>query len=149
MGTVAYDLIKKFEGCSLKAYPDPATGGTPWTIGYGSTMDKNGKPFKKGDIITQSEAEALLVRDINKIQNELQKDTKLAKLSENAIDAIISLCYNVGIGSFKRSKCYKAIIENDLETVCRQWDWFKANGKFMKGLARRRIAELGEFLNNV
>lgn len=149
MGTVAYDLIKKFEGCSLKAYPDPATGGTPWTIGYGSTMDKNGKPFKKGDIITKSEAEALLVRDINKIQNELQKDTKLAKLSENAIDAIISLCYNVGIGSFKRSKCYKAIIENDLETVCRQWDWFKANGKFMKGLARRRIAELGEFLNNV
>ncbi|MCQ2608551.1 MAG: lysozyme [Bacteroidales bacterium] len=149
MGTVAYDLIKKFEGCSLKAYPDPATGGTPWTIGYGSTMDKNGKPFKKGDIITQSEAEALLVRDINKIQNELQKDAKLAKLSENAIDAIISLCYNVGIGSFKRSKCYKAIIENDLETVCRQWDWFKANGKFMKGLARRRIAELGEFLNNV
>lgn len=29
--------IKDFEGCSLTAYPDPGTGGAPWTIGYGWT----------------------------------------------------------------------------------------------------------------
>ena len=23
------DLIRKYEGCKLKAYPDPATGGLP------------------------------------------------------------------------------------------------------------------------
>ena len=28
------DLVKHFEGCSLTAYPDPGTGGDPWTIGY-------------------------------------------------------------------------------------------------------------------
>ncbi len=37
-------LVKPFEGCAkvlpsgaVKAYPDPGTGGAPWTIGYGAT----------------------------------------------------------------------------------------------------------------
>ncbi|EAW4242513.1 lysozyme, partial [Salmonella enterica subsp. enterica] len=37
-------LIKTFEGCRLKAYPDPKTGGAPWTIGYGWTGKVDGKP---------------------------------------------------------------------------------------------------------
>lgn len=140
------DIVKKFEGFSTTAYKCPAG---IWTIGYGSTRNKNGNPIKKGDTITKSEAEALLIRDFNACKDELKKDKNLSKLSENAIDALTSLCYNIGIGAFKRSKCYKAIVANDLETVCKEWDWFKANGKFMKGLARRRIAELGVFLENV
>src|SRR5689334_19359009 len=37
-------LIQQFEGCarlrqdgSVEAYPDPGTGGAPWTIGWGAT----------------------------------------------------------------------------------------------------------------
>ena len=37
-------LIKRFEGCArrradgmVEAYPDPGTGGAPWTIGWGAT----------------------------------------------------------------------------------------------------------------
>ena len=37
-------LIKKFEGCAkirrdglVEAYPDPGSGGDPWTIGWGAT----------------------------------------------------------------------------------------------------------------
>ncbi|PJH58828.1 muraminidase, partial [Salmonella enterica subsp. enterica serovar Typhimurium] len=41
-------LIKEFEGCSLKAYTDPGTGGDPWTIGYGWTHSVDGKPVKPG-----------------------------------------------------------------------------------------------------
>ena len=143
------DIVKRFEGCRLKAYPDPATGGKPWTIGWGSTRNAQGGEFKRGDTITQEMADGLLIRDFNACKDELKKDKDLSKLSENAIDALASLCYNIGVGAFKRSKCYKAIVAKDLETVCREWDWFKANGKFMKGLARRRIAELGVFLDNV
>ena len=141
-----FDIVKKYEGFSAVAYRCPAG---VWTIGYGSTRDKNGNPIKKGDIITQDQAEALLIRDFNICKDKLQKDKNLCELSENAIDALVSLCYNIGVSAFKRSKCYKAIVANDLETVCREWDWFKANGKFLKGLARRRIAELGVFLENV
>lgn len=140
------DIVKKFEGLSLSSYRCPAG---VWTIGYGSTRDKNNNPIKPNMKITKEQAEALLIRDFNACKDELKKDKNLSKLSENAIDALTSLCYNIGIGAFKRSKCYKAIVANDLETVCKEWDWFKANGKFMKGLARRRIAELGVFLENV
>jgi lysozyme len=31
--TKGFDLIKSAEGLRLNAYPDPATGGEPWTIG--------------------------------------------------------------------------------------------------------------------
>ncbi|RJF81642.1 hypothetical protein D3877_16060 [Azospirillum cavernae] len=31
------DLVKDAEGLRLTAYPDPASGGAPWTIGYGHT----------------------------------------------------------------------------------------------------------------
>ena len=140
------DIVKKYEGYNNIAYRCPAG---VWTIGYGSTRNKDGNPIKKGDTITKEQAEALLIRDFNACKDELRKDKNLSKLSENAIDGLTSLCYNIGIGAFKRSKCYKAIVANDLETVCKEWDWFKANGKFMKGLARRRIAELGVFLDNV
>jgi hypothetical protein len=30
-------LLRQWEGCLLSAYPDPASGGVPWTIGYGHT----------------------------------------------------------------------------------------------------------------
>lgn len=143
------EIIKHFEGCRLKAYPDPATRGKPYTIGYGTTRNAQGGEFKLGETITQEMADAYLVRDFNDCKDELKKDAGLAKLPEPCLDALTSLCYNIGVGAFKRSKCYKAIITGDLETVCKEWNWFKANGKFMKGLARRRIAELGVFLDNV
>jgi hypothetical protein len=31
---VALPLVKEFKGCRLTAYPDPETGGAPWTIGW-------------------------------------------------------------------------------------------------------------------
>jgi hypothetical protein len=43
---VALPRVKEFEGCRLTAYPDPETGGAPWTIGWGSTCDSQGRPFK-------------------------------------------------------------------------------------------------------
>jgi hypothetical protein len=53
-------LIKEFEGCELKAYYDPHTGGLPITIGWGSTRRKDGTRFMIGNRITQEEADDLL-----------------------------------------------------------------------------------------
>lgn len=36
-------LIKRFEGLELRAYPDPGTGGKPWTIGIGTTVYPSGQ----------------------------------------------------------------------------------------------------------
>ena len=47
--TAGYRLIQSWEGCRLRAYPDPASGGAPWTIGYGHT----GPQVKPGLVISQ------------------------------------------------------------------------------------------------
>lgn len=142
------EIAKLFEGCKLKAYPDPATGGVPWTIGWGSTRDRNGNPIKQGSTITQAEADALFERDFNEVFLQVCADSGLKKLPQDCKEAIACLCYNIGFNAFKRSKCYKAVVNKDLEEVCRQWDWYKGNGKFMLGLARRRIKELDLFLSS-
>ena len=37
MSNNGLDLTKISEGLRTEAYPDPGTGGDPWTIGYGHT----------------------------------------------------------------------------------------------------------------
>ena len=56
-------LLIPFEGYAkalpngdCTAYPDPATGGDPWTIGYGSTYDDKGVKVKKGGVWTHKKA---------------------------------------------------------------------------------------------
>ena len=46
-------LIAEFEGFVAHAYPDPASGGEPWTIGYGYTT-LEGRPVQPGDTISQA-----------------------------------------------------------------------------------------------
>ena len=56
------ELIKSFEGLELRAYPDPATGGAPWTAGYGHT----GADVRPGMAVTQEMANAWLDSDVKK-----------------------------------------------------------------------------------
>ena len=60
-------LIKRFEGCArqradgmVEAYPDPGTGGAPWTIGWGAT----GADIGPGTVWTQAQCDARLADDI-------------------------------------------------------------------------------------
>lgn len=57
----ALSFIKEAEGVRLNAYPDPGTGGVPWTIGYGNTTYEDGSPVRQGDTITRERAESLLI----------------------------------------------------------------------------------------
>ncbi len=141
-------LIKQYEGCRLDAYPDPATGGEPWTIGWGSTSNKDGKPFKNGDTISQAMADALLTDYIMK--NIVPVFQKIPyNLTGGQKSAIASLVYNIGVPAFLRSGCFKAICEKDIAGIYKNWDWIKANGKAMKGLAKRRANELYWYLRDL
>ena len=51
------NLIKQFEGLRLNAYDD---GVGVWTIGYGTIKYPNGTLVKKGDKITQTQADQYL-----------------------------------------------------------------------------------------
>ena len=45
-------LIREYEGFESSAYPDPATGDKPWTLGWGFTSI-NDALIKKGDSISR------------------------------------------------------------------------------------------------
>ena len=128
-----YELIKKYEGCHLKAYKCPAG---VWTIGWGNTFYMNGNMIKSGDKITQKQADELL---------EWYCKTQIKvpdNLTQNQKDALFSLIYNIGQSSFDKSSLKKAIESKDWKSVWKNWDWITGGGQFLRGLAKRRAEEL-------
>jgi len=57
-------VIKHFESLSLKAYPDPATGGAPWKIGWGHT----GYEVKPGLAWTENQCVNALLADLERFE---------------------------------------------------------------------------------
>jgi GH24 family phage-related lysozyme (muramidase) len=95
--TVALPLVKEFEGCRLTAYTDPESGGEPWTIGWGSTCDLQGRPFKAGDRISHEVADALLRGRLEDDWRRLRDCIPIYKaLSVNRQAALLSFTYNCG-----------------------------------------------------
>lgn len=130
------DLIKQFEGYSSKAYPDPATGGAPWTIGYGTT-----KGVKPGMIITAEQAEKMLRDDVAKFESGVSS-LITSPTTQGQFDAMVSLAYNIGLGNFGKSTLLKKHNARCYTCAADQFRvWNRANGKVMNGLTKRRAAE--------
>ena len=130
------DLIKQFEGYSSKAYPDPATGGAPWTIGYGTT-----KGVKPGMVITAQQAEKMLRDDVAKFESGVSS-LITAPTTQGQFDAMVSLAYNIGLGNFGKSTLLKKHNARCYTCAADQFRvWNRANGKVMNGLTKRRAAE--------
>lgn len=140
-------LIKGFEGCRLTAYPDPGTGGAPWTIGYGWTYPIDGKPIKPGMKIDQATADRLLKTGLVSYENDVLKLVKV-KLTQNQFDALVSFAYNVGSRALSTSTLLKKLNAGDIKGAADEFlRWNKAGGKEMPGLTRRRKSERDVFLS--
>lgn len=129
------DLLKKFEGCKLKAYKCPAG---IWTIGYGST-----RGVKEGDVITQEEADALILEEAQEYLDEaLRLSPRLRSATPGQQAAIASFVYNCGAGNYKKSTLKRNVDAGDFNEAKHSIKmWNKANGKVLKGLVTRRQAE--------
>lgn len=135
------DLIKKFEGFSANAYPDPATGNEPWTIGYGTTIYPNGSKVKKGDSASPARAEEYLRHDVAKFESGVSA-LLTAPTTQGQFDAMVSLAYNIGLGNFGKSTLLKKHNSRCYTCAADQFRvWNRANGKVMNGLTKRRAAE--------
>lgn len=129
--------IKRFESCKLSAYQD--TAGV-WTIGYGHT-----KGVKKGDRITQYQAEQFLRDDLAEYERAAGKVQRLT--TQGRYDAVVDFMYNLGIGNFNKSTL-KIYIESGRSV----WEiqeqflrWVNAGGRKLGGLVSRRIWEAARF----
>jgi lysozyme len=131
------NIIKEFEGCHLKAYLCPAK---VWTIGYGSTIHPNGIKVKKGDEITQEQAERYLQIEIERRSAAMGLP---AHMKPNQVEALVSFAYNLGLGAWNRSTLRKKVLLNPSDPTIRNefMRWVNKGSKFEKGLTRRRKAE--------
>jgi GH24 family phage-related lysozyme (muramidase) len=142
----AIQLIKEFEGCRLAAYPDPGTGGDPWTIGYGTTRYGAGQPVKRGDKITIIEADLLLRLEIDRIAAKLQSTVPHWDAMNNSqCAALVSFAYNLGDGFYGAagfetiSRCLR---DRDWAAVPAALELYRNPGTAVEaGLLRRRKAE--------
>jgi len=138
-------LVQSFEGCEKKqgngtfnAYPDPGTGGDPWTIGWGTT----GPDIKKGVNWTQQQCDDRFTQDLTKFAQNVAKSIGGAATTQHQFDAMVSFAYNVGIGNLNKSTLLKLHKAGNFAGAANEFaKWNKAAGKVMKGLTRRRAAE--------
>ena len=135
-----YALLKRFEGCRLKAYLCPAN---VWTIGYGNTFYEDGTKVKQGDVITQARAEQLAKNVVDKFAVSVRA-LITQTLNENQFSACVSLAYNIGVGGFKKSSVLRKLNVNPQDqTIADSFRvWNKGGGVVLKGLVNRREAEI-------
>ena len=142
------NLIKQFEGLSLKPYLDAVN--IP-TIGYGSTYYEDGtKVTLKDKPITEERATQLLEVIANKTFSENINKVVKVPLSQNQFDALVSFAYNIGNKNFNWSTLLKKLNLSDYEGASQEFGrWNQANGKILNGLVLRRQKEKELFLKEV
>jgi len=92
----AVALIAEFEGFVDHAYPDPASGGEPWTIGYGFTS-LQGRPVQPGDTISEAEAKQQLASGVEACGKHLAGTIPdWAAMAADQRCALISFAWNLG-----------------------------------------------------
>lgn len=136
-----FKLLTTLEGCKLTAYDD---GGGVWTIGYGHT----GNDVFPGMTISQTEAEELLIGDLEKFESYVE-DAVEVQLNDNQFSALVCFCFNVGPGTdgFGGSTLLRLLNNGDYQGAANQFPvWNKVNGEVWPGLTRRRLAEQALFL---
>lgn len=139
------DIVRSLEGCKLFTYPDPATGGKPWTIGYGHT----GQGIVPGLTWTLDQAEAQLEHDL--VAFGLVVDSLVqVPVTESMRSALISFAFNEGSHRLSDPACriLNHLNRGDYLTAAGQFmHWTMADGKRL--LVSRRSAEIEAFLSDI
>ena len=139
------DLIKSFEGLSLKPYLDQANVAT---IGYGTILYPSGQAVTMSDPeITEDQASQYLMGQVMQKCSGVEGDVSVP-LNDNEFAALVSFAYNLGLGALHGSTMLKMLNAGaDRSGVADQFlEWDKAGGVVSSGLLRRRQAERSLFL---
>jgi len=138
------ELIKRFEGLELKAYPDSVG---VWTIGYGWTQAVEGKKIAPGMRIDQATADRLLKCGVVQYEQGVNQLVKV-RITQGQFDALVSFAYNLGLRSLSTSTLLKKLNAGDKQGAADQFGrWVNAGGKRLDGLVARRAAEREMFLS--
>jgi lysozyme len=137
-----------YENLKNKAYPDPATGGDPWTCGIGCTgVDSEGNQITKDTYWDDDKALFEYAHRIDKEFGPGVSKVVRTPLNQKEYDMLVDLAFNIGIPNFNSSTLLRKLNAGDRAGAAEQFlVWNKGGGKVMKGLQRRRWAERHVFL---
>lgn len=114
-------FIKLKEGLRLNTYKCSSNVST---IGYGHT----GSDVRPNMTITKEEAERLFSMDLYVHENNVNKLVKVP-LTQGQFDALVSLEFNIGYGSFRSSSILRLVNEKRYNEACKRFLFENPNAK--------------------
>jgi lysozyme len=132
-------LTREEGGHYLKAYRCQAN--IP-TISVGCTYYEDGTRVKMGDSITLERSEKLFQNVLSGFEQHVDNVTR-DDINQNQFDALVSLCFNIGMDAFRKSTLLALVNVNpNNPDIAKQFAaWRSANGAVSKGLVNRRKRE--------
>jgi lysozyme len=135
------DFLIKEEGMILHPYKDAV--GIP-TIGIGCTYWENGERVKMSDRAISKERAISLFRTVLKHYETTVWSITRDDINQNQFDALVSLCFNIGVGALKGSTVLKWVNKDpsDPNIKAAFEMWRNAGGQPILLKRRRREAKL-------
>jgi lysozyme len=145
VSSAGIQLIKHHEGVRNKPYRCPAG---LWTVGVGHLIgDGKQLPDSWNKTFTSAEIDGLLKYDLNRFELGVSKMLPNVHLQQHEFSALVSWCFNLGMGAFQRSTLRQALLRGDKEAAMESLvKYCRAGGKILKGLQNRRLDERKLFL---
>lgn len=138
------ELIANAEGCLATPYQcsaDVLTVGIGSTSASGRTIDPNKK-------YTVEEITDRFIEDLKDAERCVIRHANGENMPQQAFDALVSITFNVGCGSLRRSSLFSLAKQGYSEQMCDQFNrWIYSNGKVLQGLVVRRQKEKELCLN--
>lgn len=146
MSDAGVSFLKKEEGLVLTPYLCQAA---KWTIGYGHLMS----PAERASMprITEAEAEAMLRADLRRFEICVARAAKVP-VTAGQFDAMVSLAFNIGEGSFRASTLVILVNRGDLVGARQQFARWVYGGdppKVLPVLVARRRREVAQLWDRV
>jgi lysozyme len=140
----AIALIKHHEGVRNRPYRCPAN---LWTVGVGHLIgDGKHLPDSWNRTFSEAEIDGILKSDLRRFELGVHKMLPNVPLRQHEFDAIISFCFNLGLGCFQRSTLRQALLRGDKKAAMESLvKYCRAGGKILKGLQIRRLDERALF----
>ena len=137
-------LIKHHEGVRNRPYRCPAG---LFTVGVGHLIgDGKSLPKSWDRLFTKEEIDGILKRDLRRFELGVRKMLPNVPLRQSEFDALVSFCFNLGLGCFQRSTIRQALLRGDKKTAMESLlKYCRAGGKILKGLQIRRLDEKALF----
>jgi lysozyme len=145
----AIELICKYEGFNEKAYPDPYTGDTPFTIGYGTQYYPDGEPVNGEHCCTKEKALEYVKSEIELIDEDLEKLNLHIDISMK--EALISFIHSIGWSPFLFTNLPENIENENWPEVAVEFSrWiFDCENNVIGSLVDRRREEIKLFFKEI